>query len=89
MTSTECPHGFTTGCDICGTREGSFVHVSSGGRKYHRTLDCPALSEGRDRVVASGGHNGQLSTLTVRRAHLEGFDPCLTCRPEVPPSTRR
>ena len=78
-----CRHGEQNRlfCSICRDeepRDRVTVYFTSGGRHFHSTASCTALSEGQKIVSERGGtpamiESGYLDVLRVRR------NPCRTC----------
>ncbi len=75
----ECPHGMGSPdwCGLCIGSKVPSVYISSGGMKYHKTPDCPALIEGQSMV----DNPSPIQTVKCGSANLVGRNPCRTCKP--------
>src|SRR5262245_15469699 len=70
----ECGHGLNSEpCDICQT---TWVYVSGGGTKFHRTGSCSGLEAGKKKVDARYGERAPVQRMMRVEAENIGMTRC-------------
>lgn len=59
------------------------VWITGGGTRYHRRMECNALTFPRAMALSEGRGNTKLASTTEPAAKKAGYEPCAICFPMV------